>query len=66
MKLKKYLEEHNKSVYWLKKRTKISHKAIYDMVNNKTTRISFETLGRICKELNCTPNDIIELDDDKN
>lgn len=64
MKLKKYLGEKKRSVYWLKNKTKISHKAIYDIVNNKTTMISFENLGKICRELECTPNDILEMEDD--
>lgn len=34
--------------------------AIYD---GETTKISFDTLERICKVLECTPNDIIVSDD---
>ena len=59
--LKEYLDKHSISVYWLEKETNISHKAIYDMVNNKTKSISFKNLGKVCKALNCTPNDIFEL-----
>lgn len=59
--LKDYLEKNSISVYWLEKETKISHKAIYDMVNGKTKSISFENLGKICKALNCTLNDIFDI-----
>ena len=59
--LKEYLIKHNISVYWLEKETKISHKAIYDMVNGKTKAISFENLGKVCMVLKCTPNDIFEF-----
>lgn len=59
--LKELLESKGKSVYWLKHETNISHATIYKMVNNETTMISFENLEKICKVLNCTPNDIFEL-----
>lgn len=58
LRLKEILEQQNKSVYWLKHETEISHATIYKMVNNETTMISFENLEKICKALNCTPNDI--------
>lgn len=59
--LKEYLKEHNISVYWLEKETKISHKTLYDMVNRNTKGITYSNLGKVCKALNCTPNDIFEL-----
>lgn len=62
LKVKKLLEEQGKSVYWLKQETGISHATIYKIVNNETKMISFESLEKICKALNCKPNDIIEID----
>lgn len=61
LKLKELLESKDKSVYWLKHETNISHATIYKMVNNETKMISFENLEKICKTLHCTPNDIFEL-----
>lgn len=61
LKLKELLEQQNKSVYWLKHETNISHATIYKMVNNETTMISFDNLEKICMALNCTPNDVFEL-----
>lgn len=61
LKLKELLESKEKSVYWLKHETNISHATIYKMVNNETKMISFENLEKICKALGCTPNDIFEL-----
>ena len=63
LKLKELLESKDKSVYWLKHKTNISHATIYKMVNNETKMISFENLEKICKTLHCTPNDIFELTD---
>ena len=34
-----------------------------NLYNGKTERIYFDTLKRICKVLECTPNDIIISDD---
>jgi putative transcriptional regulator len=59
--LKEYLIKNKISVYSLEKKTKISHKALYDMVNGKTKSITFVNLGKVCKALNCTPNDIFEI-----
>lgn len=61
LKLKELLDSKDKSVYWLKHETNISHATIYKMVNNETKMISFENLEKICNALNCTPNDIFEL-----
>ena len=61
LKLKELLDSKDKSVYWLKHETNISHATIYKMVNNETKMISFENLEKICNALNYTPNDIFEL-----
>lgn len=63
LKLKELLEVNNKSVYWLKTKTNISHATIYKMVNNQTTIIAFKNLEKICKVLNCTPNDVFDFTD---
>lgn len=61
LKLKDLLEQKQKSVYWLKHETNISHATIYKMVNNETKMISFDNLEKICIALDCTPNDIFEF-----
>lgn len=62
MKLKEYLALKNRSIYSLMKDTSISKKALYDLVNNKTKGITFENLQKICDSLDCTPNDILDMD----
>ena len=32
------------------------------LLNNKSTSISWNALERICNALNCTPNDILQID----
>lgn len=60
--VKQELERRGKSVYWLIKEANISHKAAYDLVNGHTKGIQFDTLERICRALDCTPNDILKTD----
>ena len=41
----------------------VCYTAACNLYNGKTERIYFDTLERICKVLECTPNDIIVSDD---
>ena len=60
--LKEYLAKNNVSAYRLEKLTGIQHKTLSDIINRKTKSIAYERLGIICKALNCTPNDLFELE----
>lgn len=64
IKLKELLQSKNKSQYWLSKQTDITPQNIGRLANNKTTSISFDNLEKICKALECTPNDIFEIEID--
>ncbi len=41
----------------------VGYVAACNLYDGKTERIYFDTLERICKVLECTPNDIITSDD---
>ena len=41
----------------------IGYKATLNLCNGKTERVYLDTLEKICKALNCTPNDILTSDD---
>lgn len=43
----------------------VGYIAACNLYEGKTERIYFDTLERICKTLECTPNDIITSDDPK-
>lgn len=45
------------------KLVQIGYPAACALYDGETTRISFDTLERVCKVLECTPNDIIISDD---
>lgn len=38
-----------------------SYQSISHMMNNETTGIKFETIEKLCKLLECTPNDLFKL-----
>ena len=63
LKVKEVLESQNKTPYWLSKQTGISPNNIGKICNGETVNIRFDTLEKICKALDCTPNDIIISND---
>ncbi|MCY8123330.1 helix-turn-helix transcriptional regulator [Bacillus spizizenii] len=70
-KLDKLLEKHDKSMYWLSRKTEIRPNTISKWVNNeqlseeeKVKSINVEALNRICKVLNCKLEDVIEFVED--
>lgn len=63
LKIKQILQEKNKTAYWLSKQTGISANNIGKICNGETTNIRFDTMEKICKVLNCTPNELMETDD---
>lgn len=58
------LEEQNHSKYWLHNQMDLSYKNLSNLINNETISIRFENIERLCKALNCTPNDLFEITDD--
>lgn len=62
LRLEEVLKEKNRTKYWLSKQTGISQGNISRMCNNKTTSINFEVLGKILYYLECTPNDLFEIE----
>lgn len=65
IKINEILEKQGKSRYWLSKEVGMTHQSLTKIARNDTASISFENLEKICKALNCTPNDILGWDDNK-
>lgn len=61
--IKKKLDERNMSRYELAKRIGVTYPTITSIYNEESTSIKFEILESICKELNCSPDDILVFDD---
>lgn len=62
-KIDELLSQKNKSKYWLAKQCDMSEHAIGKLCKNETSRIEIVTIEKICKVLECTPNDILVSDD---
>lgn len=58
----KQLEQKGISRYELAKRIDVSYPTIENIYKGASTSIRFTTLEALCKELNCTPNDILIFD----
>lgn len=59
--LNETLKKLNKSQYKLAQETGIAHSTINKLCNGKTDRIKFETLEKICHNLNCDIEDVFRL-----
>lgn len=57
--IQKQLQEKGMSRYELAKRIGVTYPTIDNIYKGTSTSIKFEILEAICKELNCTPNDIL-------
>ena len=55
------LDQKGKTRYWLSKQIGVSYPTIKTLCDNKTESTKFETIEKICKTLECTPNDILML-----
>lgn len=63
LKVKELLKQQDRTQYWLSKQTGIAANNVAKICNKETTNIRFDTMEKICKALNCTPNDLIDTDD---
>ena len=61
--VKHILAKKNKSKYWLVQQMESDFQSVTDMINNKTISIRFETIEKLCRILECTPNDIFIFKD---
>lgn len=61
IKLKEILRSKNKTMSWLHEKTGISKNTLSVMANNASKGIQFDTLEKICRHLEITPNDLIEI-----
>ena len=57
--IKPLMKEKGISRYELAKRIGVTYPTITSIYNGESTSIKLEILEAICKELDCTPNDIL-------
>lgn len=66
MKLRLYeiLKEKGKTKYWLYIRLGLSYQNFNKIMNNETSGIKFKTLETLCEVLDCTPNDLFDINNE--
>ena len=62
--IKKQLSENNMTRYELAKRIGVTYPTITSIYNGESTSIKFDILEAICKELDCSLDEILIFDDD--
>lgn len=63
--IKKQLEKVKLSRYELAKRIGVTYPTIHHIYKGESTSINLDVLEALCRELRCTPNDILVPQDPK-
>jgi len=61
--IEKLLKEKGKSKYWLVQELGTNYTVINKMIANDTSAMRFDTLEKLCKLFDCTPNDLFTIKD---
>ena len=65
--VKQILKDKGKTKYWLSNQLNdigsTSYSNFNNLVENKTKSIKYENIYKLCKILNCKPNDLFTFDD---
>lgn len=64
--IEELLKKENKTKYWLCNQMNMTSRNLNRIINGKTTAISFKYIEEFCKHLNCTPEDLISIENDEN
>ena len=64
LRLDRMMVERHMSLNELAERVGISNVNLSKIKNNRVTAVRFSTLAAICQALDCTPGDILELEDE--
>ena len=46
------------------KKIDLARSTLYRLYNNEATRIDFDSIEKLCKLLDCTPNDLFVISED--
>ncbi len=64
--IEELLKKENKTKYWLCNQMNMTSRNLNRIINGKTTAISFKYIEEFCKYLNCTPGDLISIENGEN
>jgi len=56
------LRQQGRTKYWLYKQLGMSYQNFSKMVNNETQSIKLSRIETLCQLLDCTPNDLFQID----
>ena len=60
------LEKKGKTRYWLYKQLGMSYQNFKRMIENETSSIKIERIETLCLLLDCTPNDLFDIQWEQN
>lgn len=66
MNVQKLLNEKNKTRYWLVKEMQTTYKTVNKICDNTLSGLQLDTIEKLCEILECTPNDLFELNNENN
>ena len=58
------LKEQNHTKYWLYTKMNLSYQNFNRLVNNETRSIRYENIEKLCRILNCSPDQLFEITSD--
>lgn len=61
IRLKEQLKAEGKSLYRVQKDTGMAYTTLLNIKNGTVTDINLSSLEKLCKSLNCTPNDLVSF-----
>ena len=64
LRIRELLDEKGKTKYWLHNQLQMDYNNLSRLIKNETDRIRFENIEKLCKVLDCTPNDLFEITPD--
>jgi len=65
LRIDELLERRGRTAYWLAVHGKITHSTVYKLRHGKMKTLSLQLIESLCRTLECTPNDLIEIKDAK-
>ena len=65
IKVEELLRKQGKSKYWLCQKMNITNKNLNQVIKGKTKSISFKYIEEFCKYLECTPTELISIEEKK-
>lgn len=63
MNVQNLLNENGKTRYWLVKKMQTTYKTVNKICDNTLTGLQLETIEKLCKIFECTPNDLFIFED---